>query len=453
DAATALGGRDNIENVMLLTIEAGGILSNHGQDMTPESSTLFFAISDYKQVNNLSAKQMRLQLTKTPKFTYFRGPDPITEISGIDGDIAYNLAANGSARQGSASQATDLRNLYYHHPLKLVHAALQPSATLSNGRTVNGGKLVDVTSAEGLMFTLAIDETTKLPSYIMSMENHPNLRDVSMITRFADYQDVDGLTLPTNLSRYIDDVELLTLRVSSQSINGDTVDLSPPSDVASATLPNTTPTEVSAEKIADHIWFLAGGYNSLVVEFSDHLVLFESSSEDRGLAVIAKARELVPGKPLTHLVNTHHHFDHSGGVRAAISEGLTVMTHEANANFYKALATKPSTLIPDSLEQNPKSATIISVQDKMVYEDDTMKFELYHIPGNTHASSLLMAYFPNQKLLYEADVYSSGSSASPFAPNFYETVKALNLDVEYIIPVHGKITPLSEFLEVITAAK
>ena len=129
------------------------------------------------------------------------------------------------------------------------------------------------------------------------------------------------------------------------------------------------------------------------------------------------------------------------------------MTHEANANFYKALATKPSTLIPDSLEQNPKSATIISVQDKMVYEDDTMKFELYHIPGNTHASSLLMAYFPNQKLLYEADVYSSGSSASPFAPNFYETVKALNLDVEYIIPVHGKITPLSEFLEVITAAK
>ena len=61
DAATALGGRDNIENVMLLTIEAGGILSNHGQDMTPESSTLFFAISDYKQVNNLSVKLRQIQ--------------------------------------------------------------------------------------------------------------------------------------------------------------------------------------------------------------------------------------------------------------------------------------------------------------------------------------------------------------------------------------------------------
>jgi glyoxylase-like metal-dependent hydrolase (beta-lactamase superfamily II) len=53
----------------------------------------------------------------------------------------------------------------------------------------------------------------------------------------------------------------------------------------------------------------------VLVEFSDHLTLIEAPlNEARTLAVIAKARELVPAKPLTQLVATHHHFDHTGGV-------------------------------------------------------------------------------------------------------------------------------------------
>ena len=78
--------------------------------------------------------------------------------------------------------------------------------------------------------------------------------------------------------------------------------------------------------MAKGIWFLAGqSHHSVLVEFADHLTLIEAPQNDtRALAVIAKARTLRPGKPLTQVVNTHHHFDHSGGIRAAVSEGLTV---------------------------------------------------------------------------------------------------------------------------------
>ena len=34
------------------------------------------------------------------------------------------------------------------------------------------------------------------------------------------------------------------------------------------------------------------------------------------------------GKPLTELVVSHHHFDHTGGIRQAIAEGLTIIAHK-----------------------------------------------------------------------------------------------------------------------------
>ena len=76
----------------------------------------------------------------------------------------------------------------------------------------------------------------------------------------------------------------------------------------------------------------AGGMGS--VWLADHLTLIEAPlSEARTLAVIARARELKPGTPLTQLVTTHHHFDHTAGLRAAIAEGLTIITHEGNRAF------------------------------------------------------------------------------------------------------------------------
>ena len=90
--------------------------------------------------------------------------------------------------------------------------------------------------------------------------------------------------------------------------------------------------------------------------------------EARTLAVIEQARQLQPDKLLQHLINTHHHFDYSGGVRAAVSEGLTIVTHEINREFFEDLVASPRTIQPDALVRNPEALNLELVTADEVYE-------------------------------------------------------------------------------------
>ena len=69
---------------------------------------------------------------------------------------------------------------------------------------------------------------------------------------------------------------------------------------------------LGTQKIADGVWFLAGGsHNSVLVEYPTYLAMIEAPlDEARSLAVISEARKLAPNKPIKYLINTHHHFDH-----------------------------------------------------------------------------------------------------------------------------------------------
>jgi glyoxylase-like metal-dependent hydrolase (beta-lactamase superfamily II) len=178
--------------------------------------------------------------------------------------------------------------------------------------------------------------------------------------------------------------------------------------------------------------------------------LYEAPSEARTLAVIARARELVPDKPLTHLVSSHHHFDHSGGVRAAISEGLAVITHAENTSFYEELAERPSTIVPDALARNPQPARIEAVEDHATHGSGATTVELHHITGNPHGDALLMAYLPRQRLLIEADAFSpSGRDYHPYAANLLENIRERGLRVERIVPIHGEVVPLQALIDAV----
>ena len=449
DAAQALGGRDRILAVKTLVIQGSGTQYNLGQDVIPGASGQTFTVTDYKRAVDVAGGRARTELTRKPNFTFFQGPAPQRQVAGIDGAVGYNVAPNGTATRAADPVTGDRRAELVHHPLTAVRAALDPMAKLANPRTEGGQSTVEVTSASGQAFTLTIDAATKLPSLVRTRADNTNLGDVMISTAFADYQDVSGLKLPARLTTKTDDFTTAEVQVATQAVDGDAGDLAAPAGAASApAVAAPTPPMVTAQELAKGIWFLAGGsHHSVLVEFADHLTLIEAPQNDaRALAVIAKAREVRPGKPVTQLVTSHHHFDHSGGVRAAISEGLTVITHQGNAAFFEEIAKRAHTIVPDALAKNAKPLSVEAVADEKTLTDGTMTVTLYPVTG-AHSETMLMAYFPKERILVEADVYTPGGAVQMFAGGFLEAVKKRNLRIDRIAPLHGAVGSYAQFVK------
>jgi glyoxylase-like metal-dependent hydrolase (beta-lactamase superfamily II) len=456
DAARALGGRDRVMAVRTIVIEGDGTNGNLGQDMTPEATGQRFKVTEYRRAIDLTVGQSKTEQTRTPNFAYFQGTQPQKQVFGIAGDIAYNIGATGTPTRASNAVAKDRRAELFHHPITIVRAALDPAAKLTNPRTAGKERVVEVAAANGLAFTLAIDDTTSLPTRVVSMTDNLNLGDVAIETSFADYQDVNGLKLPARLTTKTDNYTTADIRVSKQTVDGDTGNLRAPEVVAAAQpVEGPPPATVTVEEVAKGVWLLAGqSHHSVVVEFSDHLILIEAPQHDtRALAVIAKARELRPDKPLTHVVNTHHHFDHSGGVRGAVSEGLAVITQKANAQFFEDAIKRPHTIVPDALAKNPKPLKLEVVDEGMELADSSMTVQLYRIDGNPHGDAMLMAYLPKERILVEVDAFSPGAAVQPYAANLLENITKRNLRVDRIVPLHGTIAPFSDLVKTQQPAK
>lgn len=451
DVTAALGGRSRLEAVKTLTIEGEGTNYNLGQDMKPEAATQQFAVTGYTRQIDLANGRQRVEQTRTPKFAYFQGPQAQKQILGLDGNIAFNVSAAGVAARLGTQAELDRRTDLYHHPLKLARSLLDPKTTVIL-RLAGPIREADINTGSGPVLTLTID-AAGLPMTIHSQTHHANLGNVIMTTAFAEYQDVNGFKLPARFVGKVDDFTTWELRATKQTIDGTVADLAAPrpADKPEGLSPPVTPApNVTVEPLGKGVWLLAGqSHHSVLVEFSDHLMLIEApQSEARTLAVIAKAKETVPGKPLTRLVTTHHHFDHTAGMRAAVAEGMTVITQAGNRGWVEAMARRSHTIQPDTLAKHLKAVTVETVDNEREIKDATMALTLYHVAGNPHSDTMLMAYFPRDRVLVEVDAFSPGSAVNPYAANLLENIQKRKLRVDRIVPLHGTIGPMSELEKV-----
>jgi len=223
----------------------------------------------------------------------------------------------------------------------------------------------------------------------------------------------------------------------------------------------TFPTPAPVTKHADKIYTTsAGGYNVLFVDFNDYIFVMETPGNDRvSLQAIEQIKKTIPGKPIKYVAVTHHHDDHAGGIRTYMAEGATLIVAPGEEAFFKKVSAVRFSADPDTLTRKPREPKFEPLQNgKRVLTDGTMTVELYDIGKGPHTEEMLVAYFPNQKLIYQGDLLNRPSNgdypiANDTSVHFLNWIDSKKLAVDMTIPVHGTPTTIAEFRKAVEEMK
>ena len=374
----------------------------------------------------------------------FGGQHQVTLVSG---DKAWAMGPNGPAPQMAQAEARQLQIWLSPHGF-LKGAMDAGNATLKTG---DGGlkvvsfKALDKYTVDGTID--GQDMVTKVETTIADTV----LGDIPVVATYSEYKDFNGVKFPAKILQTQGGFPVWEVAVNSVQPNG-SAELAPPGPVQSAAIP---PVKVESTKMADGVWFLGGGsHHSLALDFNEYIVIIEGPlNEARSLAVLAEAKKLIPNKPVKYLISTHHHFDHSGGLRTYVAEGATIVTHESNKAYFEKSFQAPAALVPDTQAKSPKPATIEGVKDKYVLTNGNKSLEVYATAGDTHTDELMVVYLPASRILVEADSYSPGPPNAPLtgpvppnATTLNNNIQRLKLNVATIAPIHGRgPVPIAEF--------
>jgi glyoxylase-like metal-dependent hydrolase (beta-lactamase superfamily II) len=468
-AIDALGGRDRVMALKTLQIVGYGELAyfNGGGNITadPAAPQKWQKVLEYTRTIDLEHGRTRVQQRLKMDFVFAStvgqlGLNRTNET--LDGDVAYNIgggflaapqAGTPQPQRAGAAAVRQRRVEMLAHPITIVRAALEPASKLSNLRTQGNLRLVDVTVPQGDTLTLAVNATTNLPSWVSYVGPNANLGDVTFRTAFTGYVPEKGVQLPTGMATTIDfrNVVQSKLYVDRNIVDAPIDDLSAPPSLRSATPQGPLAgagADLQPTKVADHVWFLNG---NTFFEFDDHLTMVEANRQDAALQAILKvANALVPGKRVTQVIQSHHHFDHSVGLRAAVAEGLTVISRRGNEGIFREMVARPAKLFPDALGRNPKPLKFIPVDDHLRLEDATNEIDIYHVVGNYHMADAVVVHVPASNLLVEADLTTQDWDFNWWGDSLMNNIEYRRLKVETNLAVHAQRPyPLAEVVAAI----
>ena len=318
-------------------------------------------------------------------------------------------------------------------------------ANAAKTRAVAGGTEVSF-SMGSTTFTGFINRRNQVERVRTSIAN-AMLGEMPLEVSYSDYERVDGgVSFPMRIIQKQGGYPSLDLWISAVQPNVP-VEIATPDAVRSAAGGTAPAVRVDIQKIADGVHYLTGGsHHSVAIEMRDHVVLVEAPLDaERSRAVIAKISEAIPGKPIRFVINTHHHFDHAGGLRPYADLGATIVTHEMNRAYYEKIWGKP--------------AAFQTFTDKSVLTDGARTIEVHRIANSPHGDAFAMVYLPAEKILIEADAYTPpaivppaattsgtappapppfpGPPISPTTLNLYDNIRRLKLDVVTIAALHG----------------
>lgn len=356
------------------------------------------------------------------------------------GSHAWNLVGPAPA---AAPVALDVRlHDLWTSPHGVLKAARRNNATVAE----EGGRQVLSFTEPGRFSAKVWVDKAGFVEQVDSVQPNPVVGDVKFSTFYQGWKDFGGVKFPARILQVQGGNPVLDLQVSQVEANLP-VDIEVPPAVAQFT------ERVVAEKAAEGVWFLGGGsHNSVLIEMSDYAILVESPLYDgRAQAVLAEAKKLLPAKPVRYVINTHHHFDHAGGLRAAVAEGATLITPVHAKAWFDMVLANPNTIAPDALARSGRKAVVEGVAGMRRITDSARTVELLLAEGSFHAQGFMMVWLPQERLLIQADAFTPGApnTPPPAVPNpnhvnLADNIARWRLNVDRILPLHGRIVPVSE---------
>ena len=437
-----------------LAFSASGTGTTFGQAYTPSSPWPKITYSNFARHYDYANSAMSEEAARVRAEPNGGGAVPLMgtgeqKTSGrLSGDFAWNMTPTPSA----SPRDVDGR---IHDLWTSPHGALRAAANYNaivKKVTLNKQTMTTLGfTVPGRFAAVVYINARGMVAGVDSVMPSPVLGDVSVTTWYDDYQDFSGVKFPSRIRQEMAGHPVLDVTVSNVQV-GTSLDTAVPDAV------RNFKENVVASSAADAgglgVWFLAGGsHNSVLIEMADHAVLVESPLYDgRALAVLAKAKELLPNKPIRYVINSHHHFDHAGGLRTAASAGLTLVTSQAAKPYFEKALANPNRLRPDALAASSAKWSVEGVSGKRVMTSGTRTVEIYEIKDSVHAQGFLMVYLPAEKILIEADAYTPGAPNAPTPAklndnnlNLAVNIQANSLQVARFLPLHGRMVDAAEF--------
>ncbi len=388
----------------------------------------------------------------------FRGQNPARNLILIRGDTAVgmDLVQRVATSAPGNTMAVVSRSRMPHF---LLLQALDRAVTLrSQGRATLDGtpqNVIAFAAANGAQLTAYFDAATGLPSGLEQLNPDLVTGEAPTLWRYTEWKTAGKLKVPGRRVASVAGETTESLAYRNVRINTPTHDSL---YVLPAGVPDLTDSipQFAKVELGPGAWLLqqvTSGYNVLAVSFTDHVMVVEPASSDaESRRAIAAVKELAPGKPIKYIVATHYHDDHTGGVRAYIAEGATIVTTAGNRQYFERIAASKRTIAPDSLSSQPRKPAFELVTGRRAFSDGQRTVELVDIGPSPHADEMLVAYLPQEKLVFQADLFGIGwgapvGAAGPTGRHFAKRLKELGLEVERIAAVHGRIATRAELEE------
>ena len=219
--------------------------------------------------------------------------------------------------------------------------------------------------------------------------------------------------------------------------------------VVSAQAQDFSKVEIKTEKLNDTTYMLVGAGGNIGLSVGEDAVFVIDDQYAPMAPKIKAAIARISAKPVQFVLNTHFHFDHTGGNEAFGKDGALIVAHD---NVRRRMsADQLISFVGTSASQpaSPKAALpVITVAGEVRFHINGDEVHAFHVP-RAHTDGDLIVHFVKGDIVHMGDVYfngfypfidgSSGGTADGVIAAV-DRVLALATDKTKIIPGHGPLS-------------